>query len=311
MEWMTCKQCGFSQIPSGQCLRCQAPLAALVSPPAEGSTPQPPARSASSAAPVTARPPEPQRSRLPITIAAAAAALVVLALLFWGLRPRAATESPARPAEPASAVGALDLAGRWHEEVPISLGNPPRPALKGAFLETNREGEIVAAGVLLTDPGRGGAGGGYRIVQDGGSRLETVQTLISRSPRGATLPMDFVTYPPWVPQRNRVWRVLEGQGARPRQARYLLLESVEDDYLVQVGLNETGFLSYVFFSEPYASDRGIDVLSKVIHPEPGSSLRGFRDLVWDFTGSTNFLTLVVNARVSGPDGIPVRLALKR
>jgi len=86
---------------------------------------------------------------------------------------------------------------------------------------------------------------------------------------------------------------------------------VEDDYLVQAGINESGFLSYVFFSKAYASDRGLDALSRVIHPEPGSSLRGFHDLVWDFSGSADFLALQVNATLSGPDGSLAKLTLTR
>ena len=93
--------------------------------------------------------------------------------------------------------------------------------------------------------------------------------------------------------------------------RYLLLESVEDDYLVQAGFNRSGFLSYAFFSRDYAHDRGLDALSGVIHPDPGSSLRGFRNLVWDLSGSADFLSLEVHATLSGPEGSPDRITLKR
>lgn len=309
--WITCPRCGFSQIPSGQCLRCQAALDTPTEPPAPTATPRPARRPPDPAVPLPSRPEVSRRPRLPIYAAAAAAGLLLLAALYWGFRPRSAQESLAPGLEPPSAAGALDLTGRWQDEIPITLGNPPRPALKAAFLETDTAGEIMAAGVLLTDPGQGGAGGGYRIVRDARARLESIQALLSGSKGPTALPMEFVPYPPWVPKRDRVWRVLEGRATRPGQARYLLLESVEDDFLVQAGVNETGFLSWVFFSRPYASDRGPDALSRAIHPAQGSALRSFRDLVWDLSGSADFLTLVVNATVTGPDGTRVRLTLKR
>jgi hypothetical protein len=49
----------------------------------------------------------------------------------------------------------------------------------------------------------------------------------------------------------------------------------------------------------------------VIHPEPGSSLRGFSNIVWDFSGAADFLSLEVHATVSQPEGVPLRVTLKR
>lgn len=309
--WITCPRCGFSQIPSDQCLRCHTALDRPIEPPVSTPPPRPARRPESPAVPLPSRPEVFRRPRLPVYAAAAAAGLLLLGALYWGFRPRSARDSLAPGLSPSPAAGALDLTGRWHDEVRITLGKPPRPATKAAFLETDDSGEIVAAGVLLTDPGQGGAGGGYRIVRNARARLESIQALLSGSPAGVALPLDFIPYPPWVPKRDRVWRVLEGRAARPGQARYLLLESVEADYLVQAGVNETGFLSWVFFSQPYVSDRGADALSRAIHPAPGSALRSFRDLVWDLSGSADFLTLVVNATVTGPDGTRVRMTLKR
>ena len=174
--------------------------------------------------------------------------------------------------------------------------------MKQVFLDTDREGAILAAGVLLTDPGRGGAGAGYRVVSDGPQRLGQISSLLAASPAGAALPIDFIPVPAWMPPRERVWRVLEGQSRRILDVRYLLLESVEDDYLVQAGVNRSGFLSYAFFSREYAHNRGLDALSAVIHPDPGSSLRGFRNLVWDLSGAADFLNLEVYATLSGPEG---------
>ena len=247
------------------------------------------------------------------------AAVVVGAILVIGLaillarRGQQETPVSARPTPAPTPVASLDLSGRWQAELEKTLLNPPRPGLKQAFLETDRDGAILAAGVLLTDPGRGGAGAGYRIGPNGPQRLADVSAALAASPAGASLPqIDFIPLPPWMPSRERLWRVLEGQSRRTADVRYLLLESVEDDYLVQAGINQTGFLSYAFFSKPYARGRGLDALSGIIHPEPGSDLRGFRNLVWDFSGAADFLTLEVGATLSGPDGGAVdRLMLKR
>jgi len=302
MDWITCERCGFTQIPSRSCLRCETPLPLPIEP----------ARRAQAAPPPAAASPRPP---LPVNAATLAVAggivLLLAAAAVWRSR-AAAPPGPPGALEPTAGAGALDLSGRWAAQVPVRLPQrPPRPGLKDVFLETNAEGDIVAAGVVLTDPGRGGAGGGYRVVSDGARRLREVLAQVAARPTGAPLPIDFVPYPPWVPARERVWRVLEGESRRREQVRYLLLESIEDDYLVQAGINETGFLSWVFFSRPYASDRGLDALSRVIHPEPGSSLRGFQNLVWDLSGSADFLTLVVNATVSGPEGVLLRTTLRR
>jgi hypothetical protein len=303
MDWITCDRCGFTQIPSRACLRCEAPLVLPpepVRPPrATSSSPAPPRRAAG------------WRPKYGLLAAALAVLLVLIAFALWSTR-SAAPETAAGPLEPTPARSALDLSGRWQAQVPVRLATrPPRPGLKDVFLETDAEGNILAAGVMLTDPGRGGAGGGYRMVPEGKRRLQQILSMIGEKPSGAPLPIDFIPYPPWIPARDRIWRVLEGESRRPEQVRYLLLESIEDDYLVQAGINESGFLSWVFFSHPYASGRGVDVLSRVIHPEPGSSLRGFKDLVWDLSGAADFLTLQVHATISEPEKTPIRVTLTR
>ncbi len=127
------------------------------------------------------------------------------------------------------------------------------------------------------------------------------------------MPIDFIPFPAWIPKRERVWRALEGQTGKALDVRYLLLESVEDDYQVQAGVNQSGFLSYVFFSKPYARNRGVDALSGIIHPVPGSSLRGFQNLVWDLSGAADFLKLEIYGTLSGPEGGGAgdRITLKR
>ncbi|HKD20099.1 MAG TPA: hypothetical protein VKG23_19780, partial [Thermoanaerobaculia bacterium] len=121
----------------------------------------------------------------------------------------------------------------------------------------------------------------------------------------------FIPMPPWMPHRDRQWRALEGQRARADETTYLLLESVEPDFLVQAGINASGFLSYLYSSRDYATRRGEDELSAVIHPEHDSSLRGFRGLVWDLSGAADFVTLDVPVTISQPAGAPDRIVLKR
>jgi len=246
----------------------------------------------------------------------AGAAIVLLAALIgltlWLRR------SPARVAPPPAVSAAptpptaLNLAGRWYAQASDTVaGSPPRPVLKEAFIETDRDGKILSARVLLTDPGRGGAGAGYWTAPDGPQRVAAAVAALAESPAGAAINTDFLNLAPWVPTRARLWRALEGINRKNPQVRYVLLESIEDDYVVQVGLNQSGFLSYCFFSPAYASSRGVDVLSAVIHPESGSSLADFHNLIWDLSGSTDFLNLQVRATLTGPDGITDRLHLKR
>jgi len=224
-------------------------------------------------------------------------------------KPRAA--APVAAAASAPTPG-LQVAGRWQTEISLTLpGNPPSPAVKSVFIENDQAGAILAAGVVLTDPARGGLGAGYRIVPDGRRRVDEIAALLTQTPHGAALPIDFIPYPAWVPKRSRVWRALEGQSRRSETIRYLLLESVEDDYLVQAGINPSGFLSYAFFSPAYARGRGMDSLSGIIHPEAGSSLYRFRNLVWDLSGAADFIAMEVHATLSGPDGHPQRISLSR
>jgi len=307
MAWVKCVKCGFSQIPAEKCLRCAEPLPA----------PKPRvsrlSRGARKAAPEAGekKPPRFSPAQLAAGGVLAFGLLVFLGVWILNARPSAAPAAPAVPPTPTPAT--LDLSGRWTAEVEKTLqGPPPRPAIKSAYMETTRDGQILSAGVLLTDPGRGGSGAGYRMAADGRRRLDEALALLS-SAKAAAVPVDFIPFPPWVPARQRVFRSLEAGAAAKRKepVRYVLLESLEDDYLVQAGINETGFLSYVFASPAYGKTRGVDTLSRAIHPEPGSSLRGFQNLVWDLSGSADFLKLEVNATVSGPDGIADRLKLKR
>jgi len=306
MAWVKCVKCGFSQIPAEKCLRCAEPLPA----------PKPRVSRLSRGTRKVTEAGEAKKPRFSPAQLAAGGVLAFGLLVFlgvWILNARPAAAPPAPTVLPTPTPATLDLSGRWTAEVEKTIpGPPPRPAIKSAYLETTKDGQILAAGVLLTDPGRGGSGAGYRMAADGRRRLDEAVALLS-SARAAAIPVDFIPFPAWVPARQRVFRSLEAasNAKRKEPVRYLLLESLEDDYLVQAGINETGFLSYVFASPAYGKTRGVDALSKVIHPEPGSSLIGFQNLVWDFSGSADFLKLEVNATLSGPDGLADRLKLKR
>ncbi|HEY3202794.1 MAG TPA: hypothetical protein VGL03_03940 [Thermoanaerobaculia bacterium] len=302
MSWVTCPHCGFTQIPSVECLKCRKRLDRSLEPP------QPPARSTPTRATFGWHGiPRPHRIAL-----ASLTILLFVGVLYWSTRSPAAAEKANLTAPPTPAPWALDLTGRWEGKVATTIaGPPPRPALREVSLETDRSGNLVSAGVTLTDPGRGGAGAGYLTVPDGQRRLREISGALLASPRGAAPNVDFIPFPPWVPRRDRLWRALEGQRRNPEETRYLLIESLETDYLVQAGVNASGFLSYLYLSPPYASGRGTDVLSKVIHPNSDSSLRGFRSIVWDLSGAADFVGLQVNATISGPAGGLDRLVLRR
>jgi len=299
MGWTRCPNCEFTQIASEACLRCGAalpkPIAKTIRP-TGAPLPTAPAR----------------QSAVPLIASAFGILVGAIAITLWLRHPPARSNATAAlPATTPTPAG-LDLQGKWHAEKSKTLAaSPPRPVLKEVRIDTNRDGVILGAHVLLTDPGNGGAGAGYIVTNDGRRRLDEAVAVLASSSGGAPVNVDFIPYPPWVPARTRLWRALEGQNRRKEPTKYLLLESIEDDYLVQAGINESGFLSYVVFSPAYATGRGVDVLSHVIHPDPGSDLRQFSNLVWDLSGSTDFLTLQVNATLTGPDKQTDRFVLKK
>jgi len=241
-----------------------------------------------------------------------AAALLVAIVLFLTMRPaRSVRADPAaRAATPEPWT--LDLTGSWRAKATTTIASsPPRPALREVVLETDASGNLVAVSAVLTDPGRGGAGAGYVTVPDGRRRIQEISQALSTAPDGAALALDFIPLPGWVPRRERLWRGLEGMRHTPEETTYLLVESVERDYLIQAGVNASGFLSYVYLSPEYASGRGTDVLSRVIHPGSENSLRGFRNVVWDLSGAADFVGLQIHASISEPAGALDRLVLRR
>src|SRR5262245_4117679 len=201
MAWVTCPHCGFTQLPAAQCLKCHKRLDRAPQPAA----PAPPAPKETGAS--SRLPPRPY-----LLILAALALALITGILVWSSRngnPIAETAglAPATP-EPWS----LDLTGRWFGKVTTTIpGTPSRPALRETYVETDRSGNIVGAGVILTDPGRGGAGAGFMTVPDGQRRVREIASSLATAPRGAALSLDFIPFAPWVPARQRSYHAREGK----------------------------------------------------------------------------------------------------
>jgi hypothetical protein len=300
MSWVTCPHCGFTQLPAAECFKCHKRLDRR---PSRDET-------------VIARPPDPgigSRAARPYLILLGALALLVISGVFlWSTRSPTPVAAPAPDTAVTPAAWALDLTGRWEGKAATTLAGPPsRPALREVFVETDRSGAIVAAGVTLTDPGRGGAGAGYLSVPDGTKRVHDAAAALAASPHGASVTLDFVPIPPWMPARERTWRAVEGARRTPDETTYLLLEAVEPRDVIQAGLNASGFLSWLYLAGDYADGRGSDMLSRVIHPGPESGLRGFRNIVWDLSGAANFVGLEVPATISQPAGTADRIVLRK
>jgi hypothetical protein len=304
MSWVTCPHCGFTQLPAVECFKChkrmdKRPSREAVVPPA----------------PAASRPPGPgitsRAARPYLILLGALALLVVSGVIVWSTRSPATIAAAPEPSV-TPAAWTLDLTGRWEGKAATTLaGATPRPALREAFLETDRSGAIVAAGAILTDPGHGGAGAGYLTVPDGARRVHEAAAAVAASPHGATLSLDFVPLPAWMPAHDRTWRAVEGARRTPEETSYLLVEAVEPRDVIQAGLNASGFLSWVYLAGDYAQGRGTDMLSRIIHPGPDSGLRGFHNVVWDFSGAADFVGLQVPATISQPAGTADRIVLRR
>jgi hypothetical protein len=307
MSWVTCPHCGFTQLPAVECFKChkrldKRPSRDVVAPAAAPA----PATPAARAPGITSKAARPY-----LILLGALALLVVSGVIVWSTRsPTPVAAAPDAAVTPAAWT--LDLTGRWEGKVATTLpGTPPRPALREVFVETDRSGAIVSAGAILTDPGHGGAGAGYVTVPDGGRRVKEAAAAIAASPHGAPLSLDFVPLPPWMPARDRTWRAVEGARRTPEETSYLLLEAVEPKDVIQAGLNASGFLSWLYLAGDYAQGRGSDMLSRVIHPEPDTGLRGFRNVVWDLSGAADFVGMQVPATISQPAGTADRVVLRR
>src|SRR3954463_10468623 len=205
MSWGTRPHCGFTQLPSADCFKCRKRLDRPGPREAEGA-PKEPALTSPSIRPY-------------LILLGALALLVVSGVVVWSTRSPTPVAVTATSSAAAPASWALDLTGRWEAKSATTLaGSPPRPALREVFVETDRSGAIVSAGGTLTDPGRGGAGAGYLTVPDGGRRVRDAAAALAAAPRGASLSLEFVPLPAWIPARERTWRSVEGDHRSPEQA---------------------------------------------------------------------------------------------
>lgn len=320
MATITCPKCGFVQAGREECARCGLVFSKwgshhAAAPPEA----QPPAPAAAAA---------PARSRVEVLLAAAAVGLIVLAgAIFLLSRAPGGTSreapSPGPISEPAPVP--TTLAGIWTGRVTHAIaGPPPRETTKSVEIESDAQGTILGASVIDEDPIAGAAGAGYRLDSGGARDLDALLARVDEKGSVENFAPDFLRVPAGmaIPQ---TWRVIEGywevapRGRRagkpkkPEAVPYLLLESDADDALYQIGETRTGFLSFVFFTRGFFSPRlrDSDQLSAVIDPPPGSRLHSFSRLVWDLSGTTEFLKMRVEATVTGPGGGPDALYLTK
>ena len=135
-DWVVCPRCHFRQVPAERCRRCGEALGA-VSPDAVAE--------ADAARALRTR----HRKRL-----AAVAVAAVLIVVTWATFGNRSPETAGPPVTPIPTAGALDLSGRWHAQFSKMIGKtPPRPVLKEIAIESGRDGGILAASVVFTDPG--------------------------------------------------------------------------------------------------------------------------------------------------------------
>src|SRR5262245_42454366 len=187
-----CPHCRFTQVAPEKCLPCSQPL------------PKPVARRSRQTA-GDSLVPAPPRSVLSLTQIGSGAGILLLLAVFITLllRRSPSGDSQSQSTTPVSSgAPTLNLTGRWYGQVSDTLPqSPPRPVVKEATIETDRNGKILAARVVLTDPGRGGAGAGYRTVLDGAQRIDDAVGALAGAPGGAPVNVDFISFAPWMPER--------------------------------------------------------------------------------------------------------------
>lgn len=323
MANLTCPKCGLVQPLRDDCLRCG--LVFMKWGTHQAVPPTPPSAPAAPEAP----PPPPSAARLQpaVLLAAAAGALVLAGLIYWALAaPRSGGSSSAAPAAPATPAAATEtLAGVWTGLVHRAVaGPPPRETTKSVEIRSDAQGAILGASVVQEDPVSGAAGAGYRLDSGGASDLEALLARIDEKGEVSAFTPGFVRLPAGL-AAPATWHVIEGywdtppRGKRsgkprkPEEIRYVLLESDADDALFQIGETRGGFQSYVYFTKSFFSlkMRDTDQISAIIDPPPGSRLHSFSHLVWDLSGTTEFLKMRIEATVTGPGGGPDALFLTK
>jgi hypothetical protein len=311
--WITCPKCGFSQSAGPNCAKCGLVFAKWEAH-QRAKRPTAPTREA---APVPSRPEVPAGTRRRTVVVGAAAAGILAAILTAlvlarGGGPR--KKEPAPAASPAPAAADLSLAGVWDGRVVRTVAG--RRAIKMVSIESNKDGDVTAASVAYRIPGALAVGAGYRWSVEGAHPLDDVLSRVDdrgRIPGYAPL---FLPLPPELGPPARAWYPIEGYwkvaphgrraGApKPREEiTYVLFESTDGGNLVQFGVTDKGFQSFVYFTQGQyeAASIGHDRISAAITPTDQRRLANFERLVWDLSGNTTFSDMRVEASVSAPDG---------
>jgi hypothetical protein len=324
MASLRCPKCGFVQAPREDCVKCGLIFSKWESHQTVSAErkPQPPPPPPDDPAPAA---PAPRRFPPAAGLAAGVVAAAALAVFLWnrtaqegGIKPE--SETAPNPGQTAP----VTMAGVWSGRVTGALPGPPaREITKFVTIESDADGGIRAASVLLTDPVAGSAGAGYRLDPGGSKGFEALIARINGAGEAPDFAPDFVAAPAGDALAPRTWHVIEGYWETPPRGKkpgrpvkteaiqYVLLESDDSNGLFQIGETRRGFLSYVYFTKDLTAgkSRGVDLISSVIDPPEGSRLHSFSHLVWDLSGSTDFLKMRIEATVSGPEGGPDALLL--
>jgi hypothetical protein len=318
---VTCPKCGFVQEEGEDCARCGLVFSKWGAP--HSAPPEPKEAKAAPAAPPTPAKPN-WRILLPAAAIGAIVLAAVVSLLSRSAERGKGSGTPA-PIPAATGAAAETLAGAWTGRVHRTVaGPPPRETTKTVELESDAQGGILGASVIYEDPVSGAAGAGYRLDPGGPRNLEALLARIDEKGEANDFAPEFLKLPAGiVPPRS--WHVIEGywetpprgrkagKARPPEQIPYVLLESDVEDALYQIGVTRAGFLSGVVFTKSFFSTklRDTDQISRVINPPAGSRLHSFSHLVWDLSGTTEFLKMRVEATVTGPGGGPDALYLTK
>ena len=247
MSWVVCPRCHFSQMPAEQCRRCGEPSA--LSPPASASAPEARHRRGPS-------PPAPSRSRSRPPARRPPCSLV--AALLLARRGETARRRRARPPRPrrrlARSTSPADGSATVLED---ARRQPAPPVLKEISIESDRDGAHPGGPRRLHRPRPRRRG---RRVPDR-SRRAAAARRGRRGPRrraeGASLTLDFLELPGWMPDATASLEGARGRGRRAPGRRATCSSSrSRPTTWFRPGSTSPGFLSYAFFSPAYAPARG-------------------------------------------------------